>query len=675
MTDYALPITGTGSSQAVSSEAHDAEVQRAIDEAVAVETAARVAGLATKQPLSTVLTNTTAAFTTAQEAKLAGIAAGATANATDAQLRDRATHTGAQAIATVTGLQAALDGKASAAQGALADSAVQPGDDVSTLAETGAAKIMTAAERTKLAGVEAGAQVNTVTSVAGKTGAVALAKADVGLGSVDNTADADKPISAAQQSAFDAAALDRAVLRAVQQALAVAGVAPLGENNLGLVHGVTDKSGALLWGQRASGTTYEADTLREVVSDNNLALVWGITDAAGRVLIGITADGEIVGASAEVRTRIELLMTTGQSLAEGAAAAITTTAPYTGGEALRFANGPVGKQSETIGPALVALAEQTNESVATGCARRILADHPDRTMLMAGQAWGGKTIAEISIGAADGVYEKIQGQMDLAAAQSRGAVARAVIMINGEADGLLSSTTFDADLETYRRQFAADVAERLGQTEIPYLLTCQTSSVAGYKGGSIALRDSFTTPFLQLRAALSNPRVILVGPKYQYTYIDHSHIDALSTRLHGEKYGQVWRHAVLDGRQWLPVHATSVLRVGSNIALTLQSPVGAPIEIDTGAVTDPGNFGFNLLDAGGVTISSVTQTGDFEITIACSGAVPNGARLSYAFHNGTAGTSGWNAGARGCIRDSDPTRSIYTGAAMPNWLCAFETVF
>lgn len=43
--------------------------------------------------------------------KLDGIATGATANATDAQLRDRATHTGVQAISTVTGLQTALDGK------------------------------------------------------------------------------------------------------------------------------------------------------------------------------------------------------------------------------------------------------------------------------------------------------------------------------------------------------------------------------------------------------------------------------------------------------------------------------------------------------------------------------------------------------------------------------------
>jgi hypothetical protein len=36
--------------------------------------------------------------------KLAGIASGATANATDAQLRDRANHTGTQAVATITGL-------------------------------------------------------------------------------------------------------------------------------------------------------------------------------------------------------------------------------------------------------------------------------------------------------------------------------------------------------------------------------------------------------------------------------------------------------------------------------------------------------------------------------------------------------------------------------------------
>lgn len=42
-----------------------------------------------------------------------------------------------------------------------------------------------------------------VQSVAGKTGSVALAKGDVGLSNVDNTADADKPVSTAAQTALN----------------------------------------------------------------------------------------------------------------------------------------------------------------------------------------------------------------------------------------------------------------------------------------------------------------------------------------------------------------------------------------------------------------------------------------------------------------------------------------
>ena len=61
----------------------------------------------------------------------------------------------------------------------------------------------TDAEKTKLAGIQAGAQVNTVTSVAGKTGAVTLQKGDVGLGNVDNTSDLNKPVSTATQTALN----------------------------------------------------------------------------------------------------------------------------------------------------------------------------------------------------------------------------------------------------------------------------------------------------------------------------------------------------------------------------------------------------------------------------------------------------------------------------------------
>ena len=51
-------------------------------------------------------------YTTAEKSKLASVATGATANASDAELRNRSMHTGTQAIGTVDGLQTALDGKA-----------------------------------------------------------------------------------------------------------------------------------------------------------------------------------------------------------------------------------------------------------------------------------------------------------------------------------------------------------------------------------------------------------------------------------------------------------------------------------------------------------------------------------------------------------------------------------
>lgn len=53
-------------------------------------------------------------FTDALKSKLNGIAPGATANDTDSNLKSRDNHTGTQAISTVTGLQTALDDKASA---------------------------------------------------------------------------------------------------------------------------------------------------------------------------------------------------------------------------------------------------------------------------------------------------------------------------------------------------------------------------------------------------------------------------------------------------------------------------------------------------------------------------------------------------------------------------------
>ena len=68
---------------------------------------------------------------------------------------------------------------------------------MSNMVETLDAKIMTSAERTKLANVEEGAQVNTVSKVNNKTGNVILDKNDVGLDKVDNTPDNEKSVATA----------------------------------------------------------------------------------------------------------------------------------------------------------------------------------------------------------------------------------------------------------------------------------------------------------------------------------------------------------------------------------------------------------------------------------------------------------------------------------------------
>lgn len=94
---------------------------------------------------------TEGAFVDGDKTKLDGIAANATANSTDAVLLARANHTGTQAIATVSGLQAALD----ALQPILSEGAFVDGD------------------KTKLDNIEANADVtdeaNVVSSLDGAT--------------------------------------------------------------------------------------------------------------------------------------------------------------------------------------------------------------------------------------------------------------------------------------------------------------------------------------------------------------------------------------------------------------------------------------------------------------------------------------------------------------------------
>ena len=101
-------------------------------------------------------------YTSAEKTKLSGIQAGAQVNVGTNIAQGTRTATTVP-ITSSTGSNATLD-----------------------VATASLAGVMSSADKTKLNGIATGAQVNTVTSVATKTGAVTLVKGDVGLGNVDN---------------------------------------------------------------------------------------------------------------------------------------------------------------------------------------------------------------------------------------------------------------------------------------------------------------------------------------------------------------------------------------------------------------------------------------------------------------------------------------------------------
>lgn len=130
-------------------------------------------------------------------------------------LNGKAASSHSHAISDVTGLQTALDGKAASSHShAISNvtglqSALDGKQPVGSYEASGTAASAVSAHElasdphpqyTSAAEAAAAAPVQ---SVAGRTGAVTLAKADVGLGNVDNTSDANKPISTATQSALD----------------------------------------------------------------------------------------------------------------------------------------------------------------------------------------------------------------------------------------------------------------------------------------------------------------------------------------------------------------------------------------------------------------------------------------------------------------------------------------
>jgi hypothetical protein len=134
-------------------------------------------GLALKQDKEVGKGLSTNDFSNTYKSKLDGIQSGATVNATNAQLRDRSSHTGTQAVSTITGLAAV------ATTGSYSSLTGQPNipSTLDQIADSSTRSALTSTDRGKLsnlAGVNTGDE--TATSIKSKLGIVSISGINTG---------------------------------------------------------------------------------------------------------------------------------------------------------------------------------------------------------------------------------------------------------------------------------------------------------------------------------------------------------------------------------------------------------------------------------------------------------------------------------------------------------------
>lgn len=158
------------------------------------------------------------------------------------------------------------------------------------------------------------------------------------------------------------------------------------------------------------------------------------------------------------------------------------------------------------------------------------------------------------------------------------------------------------------------------------------------------------------------------GPTYwcEFRTTTDVHFTQRMYRVYGEHLGRV-AQSIIDTGDWNPCHITGVSRSGTSITVTVHVPEGS-LTTDTTLVSGIANSGFTYSGASITNVSVGTTTAnECDITITIDADA--GGTLSYAYENGTSGSNGPTAGARGNIRDSSTLTADYDSTPLYNWLC------
>lgn len=302
------------------------------------------------------------------------------------------------------------------------------------------------------------------------------------------------------------------------------------------------------------------------------------------------------------------------------------------------------------------------ETVLEGClnfwrkqqlALRGLLSDSTRRLIASSCGVGGKSIEELSKGAATELFNRLRGAataaQTLATAASGTYGVAAVLWLQGENNSLGSSGTTDratykALCATLQSDITADIATTIAaQAAPPAIFTYQTSGT--YVSDTYVL----SIPQAQLECALELDNWYLAAPSYPVTD-KGGHLDPNGYRWLGQQFGKVM-HRVLDlGQGWRPLHPLHATWRGTQVLVAFHVPYPplavAPCYVATKGTTYP-DAGFTVTDDDGrIGVLRTEIVAECCVLLTLERAPAGNPFLWYgdkAHHNGN-----------GNLRDSDP---------------------
>lgn len=393
-------------------------------------------------------------------------------------------------------------------------------------------------------------------------------------------------------------------------------------------------------------------------------------------------------ANAQVGDRgadINHLHISGQSLATGYATTdyvpLSTSQPYAN---QMFSGGLFGYDFSSFAPLRQYYVETPASNMANTISHLIETEMPgvtaqDHPMLMTLSARGGVSLLDLDWYGGDpygifwrGMYS-VWAARQVALSNNRSYKVQGVAWVQGESDIQLETSAWvymtrllklQWDYNAYFRMFA-------GQWDRVPLFTYQTSSHQVFnKPGTIAQA--------QLLASEWSPDVYLVTPIYHLPYSDQLHLTNKGYQWMGAYFGKVYKRVIIDGQNWKPLSPVDIYATDNRTVIAQFHVPVPPLVLDTEAVSDPSNYGFEVRDGlGAVPLTSVTAQGTDEVHFTTQRPMQGAVTLSYAYRGQAWSISGPQSGARGNLRDSDPAMG-YNGMAvgeeypLHNWCVIFE---